>query len=58
MQTAVWVEGESVHAEDKDTCRLAYSCCRPELHAAKEKRKLFIMLYLEGGERTVGRMQL
>ncbi len=40
-QMDLWVEGKSVHNPDRDECCPDFSCCRPDLLAPVEERKLF-----------------
>ena len=36
-----WLEGESVHNDERDECCPDFSCCQPELLADKDTRQLF-----------------
>lgn len=44
-QLALWVNGESVHNDERDECCPDFSCCRPDLLARQEDREEF----MEGG---------
>ena len=41
-QLAMWVRGQSVHDTERDECCPDFSCCNPELLAAKEEREHFL----------------
>jgi hypothetical protein len=55
-QTRLWVEGTSVHNNERDECCPDFSCCRPELLAPLEVRKLFYKVELEGNTKVMDRL--
>lgn len=40
-QLAIWVEGKSIHNEDRNECCPDFSCCNPELLAEESVRIAF-----------------
>lgn len=40
-QLKSWVEGESIHNDERDECCPDFSCCRPELLQPVEVRRAF-----------------
>ena len=46
-QLEKWVNGESVHNDERGECCPDFSCCRPELLAPEQVRKQFLAANIE-----------
>ena len=55
-QLEKWLEGESIHDEETNTCCPDFSCCDPELQTHKEKRELFYEAYKSGDSVIAGNL--
>ena len=55
-QVEKWVNGESIHDEEHDTCCPDFSCCNSKLKADKANRELFAKAYSEGNDALIGAM--
>lgn len=55
-QTALWVQGRSIHNTERDECCPDFSCCTPELLAPLEERKRFHLAELAGDEKLKNEM--
>ena len=51
-----WVEGESIHNDEKGECCPDFSCCNKKIHTPKEVRERFAKAYLEDDHKTVNSM--
>jgi len=51
-----WVNGVSLHNDDRDECCPDFSCCNPDMHTPKEDRELFVKAYRSGNEEVVHKM--
>jgi len=55
-QLELWVNGKSVHNDEKDACCPDFSCCHPELKADKATRIKFAKAYRRCDRKTVDTM--
>ena len=49
-QLGLWLEGKSVHNDERNECCPDFSCCKPELLADLEVRQLFHTAYATGAQ--------
>lgn len=52
-QLKKWMEGESVHDKEYNTCVPDFSCCKPELLADKPTRQMFYHAVLHNQEDVI-----
>ena len=45
-QLLKWVQGESIHNDERDECCPDFSCCNSEMNTTKEVREQFIEAFL------------
>jgi len=57
-QLRLWVEGNSVHNEERDECCPDFSCCEPSLLAPKHEREAFEEAYKRNDTEIVNKMLL
>ncbi len=55
-QLLKWIDGESIHNDERDECCPDFSCCTPGSLAPPENRRQFATAYLKDDHETVYRM--
>ena len=56
QQINKWVEGESIHNDERDECCPDFSCCHNEVKTDQATRKRFRKAYLEGDDEIQNEM--
>lgn len=55
-QLNLWVDGKSVHNDERGECCPDFSCCNKEVNTPQEVKELFRHTYLAGDETLVNRL--
>lgn len=55
-QLNLWVEGKSVHNDERDECCPDFSCCHKQVNTPKAVKEVFRNAYLKGNHTVTNRM--
>ena len=56
QQLESWVNGESIHNDERNECCPDFSCCNKSIRTPEDIRVLFFNAYHKGNSRLVNRM--
>ena len=55
-QLNLWVDGKSVHNDEREECCPDFSCCNKKVSTPKEVKELFRIAYLKDNQVVIERM--